>query len=90
MARYYINRGDGRRAYSTLGWVLHTMQDSTSPAHKYFQFWDGSPVGSWTWIHHVQKETFAWQLNGGMYRATRWTWNMFSYRAVPSGNVFVF
>jgi len=29
VARTYINRGDGRHAYNTLGWVLHTLQDST-------------------------------------------------------------
>jgi len=37
IARYYINRGDGRNAYKNLGWALHNMQDSTSPSHKYFR-----------------------------------------------------
>ena len=91
-AIYYINRGDGRHAYDTLGWVLHTMQDSTSPAHKYFQKWNGAtPTYHFsTWINHVRKEMYFWQVNSGVYRSTRWVWHMFYYRLVPSGNVFVF
>jgi len=98
MARYYINRGDGRNAYGTLGWVLHTMQDSTSPAHKYFQPWDGSTMwspiipgdGSTKWWRHVWKERKVSQLNSGVWSATAWVWHMFYYRLVPTGHVFNF
>ena len=92
VARYYINRGDGRNAYRTLGWVLHTMQDSTSPAHKYFQEWNGATPGFhfFTWLNHVIKESFLWQIRPGLNAATRWTWHMFYYRLVPTGNVFIF
>jgi len=90
-ARTYINRGDGRNAYKTLGWVLHTMQDSTSPAHQYFQSWDGSPVGSWTWYKHVRREMYFWQVRTSVYSVSRWVWHMFYYRLVPTNsNVFIF
>jgi len=42
MARSYLNRGDTRRAWANFGWVLHTMQDSTSLSHRYFQVWRGN------------------------------------------------
>lgn len=90
MARYYINRGDGRNAYHTLGWVLHTLQDSTSPAHKYFQPWYGASMGSSAWWRHVNQEKSKSQLNNGIYNASRYVWHMFYYRLVPSGNVFIF
>jgi len=97
MARYYINRGDGRNAYSTLGWTLHTLQDSTSPAHKYFQIWHGEgpwdPLtgGNRNWWRHVKQEWSKSQLNPGVYNATRYVWHMFYYRLVPTtGNVFIF
>ena len=92
VARTYINRGDGRNAYRTLGWVLHTMQDSTSPAHKYFQEWNGATYHYHfsTWANHVRKEMYFWQVNGGVTRATRWVWHMFYYRLVPNSNVFIF
>jgi RHS repeat-associated protein len=89
-ARYYINRGDGRHAYNTLGWVLHTLQDSTSPAHKYFQAWDGSSIWSSKGMRHVMKEAFMWQVHLSAYRATRYVWHMFYYRLVPNSNVFIF
>ena len=91
MARTYINRGDGRNAYKTLGWVLHTMQDSTSPAHQYFQEWDGSKVGSWTWLRHVTKEMYIGQLRHSTWDASRWVWHLFYNRLVPTdSNVFKF
>ena len=96
MARYYINRGDGRNAYGTLGWVLHTLQDSTSPAHKYFQPWYGAkpsdPLagGNRDWWRHVSQEWSKSQLNNGVYNATRYVWHMFYYRLVPASNVFIF
>jgi len=92
VARNYINRGDGRNAYRTLGWVLHTMQDSTSPAHKYFQEWNGATYHYhfFTWANHVRKEMYFWQVNSGVTRATRWVWHMFYYRLVPNNNVFIF
>jgi len=75
----------------TLGWVLHTMQDSTSPAHKYFQEWDGSSVGSWTWIKHVRKEMYFSQLRHSTWDASRWVWHLFYYRLVATNsNVFIF
>ena len=92
VARYYINRGDGRNAYRTLGWVLHTMQDSTSRAHKYFQKWHGATWKYRTeeWANHVRQEMWSGQVRDSVYRASRWVWHMFYYRLVPSGNVFIF
>jgi len=76
----------------TSGWVLDTMQDSTSPAHKYFQKWYGATWKYRTeeWLPHVLKESFLWQMNSGLNNATRWTWHMFYYRLVPNTNVFIF
>jgi hypothetical protein len=90
VARTYINRGDGRRAYNTLGWVLHTLQDSTSPAHKYFKPWDGSSIWSAKGMRHVMQEAFMSQVRSNAYRATRYVWHMFYYRLVPNTNVFIF
>ena len=91
MARYYINRGDGRRAYSTLGWVLHTLQDSTSPAHKYFKVWRGYSWYEWGMVLHARQESLTSQLNRGMWNSTRWVWHMFYYRLVPNpGQIFIF
>jgi len=76
----------------TSGWILHTMQDSTSPAHKYFQKWNGATYHFhfFTWLNHVRKESFLWQIRPGLNAATRWTWRMFYYRLVPMGDVFIF
>ncbi len=91
-AIYYINRGDGRHAYDTLGWVLHTLQDSTSPAHKYFKIWRGYATGTPGWWEHVHREAFMYQARRStVYRATRWVWHMYYYHLIPnSGQIFMF
>jgi hypothetical protein len=72
-------------------WVLHTMQDSTSPAHKYFKVWRGYHWYEWGFINHVRKESAVWQLNRGVWNTTRWVWHMFYYRLVPNpGQIFIF
>jgi len=89
LANRYKNRGDLRRAYDYLGWGLHTLQDSTSPAHKYFKPWSGNE-SYWTMYKHFRKEKNVPSRNHGLFRVTYWTWSMYIHNRVPNGNVFVF
>jgi len=92
LARRYQNRGDLRKAYDYLGWGLHTLQDSTSPAHRGFQTWKGGSArnaSNWPrFINHFRKEGFSWQINSAVMRTTRWARYLFDSRKVPYGDVF--
>jgi len=92
VARTYMNRGDGRRAYDTFGWALHTLQDSTSPAHRGFQTWYGGiwwhPDDLAMFINHFRKEGFSRQINSAAINIKRWARYLFDYRKVPTGDVF--
>ena len=94
VARTYANRGDYRRAYDTFGWALHTLQDSTSPAHRGFQRWSGGSMWNpFNWpmlINHFRKEGFSWQINSAAMRTTRWSRFLFDNRRVPYGDVFIY
>ena len=75
---------------------MHTLQDSTSPAHKYFQSWKGAGPkdpftgGNRDFYRHVLQESKISQLNGAVFSATRYVWHMFYYHLVPTGDVFIF
>ncbi|MBA1420609.1 MAG: hypothetical protein FAF03_07075 [Epsilonproteobacteria bacterium] len=89
LANRYKNRGDLRRAYNYLGWGLHTLQDSTSPAHRGFQIWRGNE-SYWTMYKHFRKEKSVPSRSHGLFRVARWAWSMYVHGRVPHGNVFVF
>jgi len=91
MARTYLNRGDTTRAWANFGWVLHTMQDSTSPAHRNFQIWRGNE-NYWEILKHALKEKYKpSNMNHPLYRSSRWIHHLFHYRLIPShGNIFNF
>ena len=91
MARYYKNRGDTRRGWANFGWVLHTMQDSSSPSHRYFQVWTGHE-SYWTIYKHARKEWSApHNMYHPLYRASRWIHHMYHYRLIPRhGAIFNF
>ena len=83
MARTYLNRGDIGRAWANFGWVLHAMQDSTSPVHRYFQIWDGTESYA-AMIDHGRQEMYKPNsMNHRLYRASRWIHHMYHYRLIP-------
>ena len=88
---YYQNRGDVRRSIYDFSGVLHTMQDSTSPSHRYFQVWTGHESW-WTIWKHVRKEwSTPSNMNHAVYRASRWIWAMHYYHLTPRhGAIFRF
>jgi RHS repeat-associated protein len=59
------------------GMALHTVQDSTSPAHHGFQQWDGlsGPINLALAISHVQKEDWDPGAGSNLDKATAWLWS---------------
>jgi len=60
------------------GLALHTIQDSTSPAHHGFQIWRGLTSNPATWLeaeHHVAKETWDPGTGSNLDGATGWLWS---------------
>ncbi|MGA2751797.1 MAG: RHS repeat-associated core domain-containing protein [Verrucomicrobiota bacterium] len=76
------------------GMALHTVQDSTSPAHHGFQVWHGLTANPITWLeaeHHVAKE--AWDPGSGsnLDKATAWLWSFMTCPPPPlPADFFIF
>jgi RHS repeat-associated protein len=74
------------------GLALHTVQDSTSPAHHGFQVWHGLAPQWWPAdANHVAKE--AWDPGAGsnLDKATAWLWSFMKCPAPPlPADFFIF
>ena len=60
------------------GQALHTVQDSTSPAHHDFKAWHGlglNPIDHVRALRHVIRETFDPGPDSQLYQATTWLWS---------------
>lgn len=87
----YANRGDMYRSIFEFSWILHIMQDSTSPAHRGFQVWDGEESYWEIWKHARKEWSTPSNMNHALYGASRWIWAMRYYRSIPRhGAIFNF
>jgi hypothetical protein len=82
-ARFYLCRCDPNRdeALHQFGLALHTIQDSTSPAHHGFQVWyDDTPEA----LDHVRREDFDPGAGSRLDNATAWLWTFFVCNNPPT------
>lgn len=90
-AKWFNEHGQRQAALWSFGLALHTVQDSTSPAHHGFQIWD---CASWDVIcnaNHAKKELILPSGSLGSSNLARSTNTMmyyFNVKYVPSFNVF--
>lgn len=75
--------GNRREAMFWFGAALHTMQDSTSPAHEGFQLWEGNPSG-WEMVTHAVQESRNPGTNSAMGKITKTGWQYFNSNTVPT------
>jgi hypothetical protein len=68
---------------------LHTIQDSTSPAHTGFQVWSGEE-GLAEQAQHVHQEMLDPGPGSALHRATATARQWFQQRRLPSGSLFIF
>ena len=81
------------KALFEFGVALHTLQDSTSPAHAGFQVWKGMEnTTQLEMINHGRKELFynSHNKDAALYRATEAAWLWFQNRSLPDGNLLIF
>jgi hypothetical protein len=79
---------DRALALQHLGYAIHTLQDSTSPAHHDFQPW--GIEGAQSTVGHIYDEDFNPGPGSNMYRATRDAYNwFFEDRKLPRGDIFL-
>ena len=82
-ARDLEQRGKHEEAFRHLGNANHTMQDSTSPAHKGFQEWDELSTFR-SKLGHVKREFYDPGSGSDLDSATKKTWDAFkSNQPIP-------
>jgi RHS repeat-associated protein len=69
---------DRDQALHEFGLALHTIQDSTSPAHHGFQPWNGEKGHLMEAIAHVRKEDYDPGAGSQLDQATSWFWSFFT------------
>lgn len=79
--------GDWRGAMHNFGHALHTLQDSTSPSHRGFQFWSGNEHFVQQ-SYHVSRELYS-PSGGQLDQMTKTSWSWFVNRKLPS-NLFIY
>jgi hypothetical protein len=77
-----IDSGNTSRAMQFFAYALHTLQDSTSPAHNGFQFWGGlaKPIDA---TKHYSQENFNPGTNSNLGRITRKAYDWLMNRNLP-------
>jgi hypothetical protein len=60
-----------------MGNAIHTLQDSTSPAHEGFQVWLGASFFVEA-LEHVKAENFDPGVNSALDKITRRAWSYFT------------
>ena len=74
-------------ALKEFGIALHTLQDSTSPAHGDFQEWTGQETKSEV-LSHVTKEVVNPGSDSELYKITKDAWEWFEAKELPEGDLF--
>ena len=79
VARDLEGKGQHEQALGHLGNAMHTMQDSTSPAHMGFQEWDEHESG-WSKATHVGREAYDPGAGSALDAAARRAYDIFRSR----------
>jgi RHS repeat-associated protein len=74
-------------ALKEFGIALHTLQDSTSPAHAGFQRWTGEESNGEI-AKHVATELYNPGRNSNLYSVTADAWKWFNEKRLPKGDLF--
>jgi len=77
MARLSEADGDDELAMMYFGAALHTIQDSSSPAHRCFQKWQDNPGLIREWEHVKQEYLFSQAAKTSVISDTRKLYDMF-------------
>ncbi len=87
-----LKAGDRPGAIREFGFALHTLQDSTSPAHAGFQGWrqEMTDAGYKSGLAraHWSAELMYPGSNSALFRATRGAYEWFEAGKIPSGDLF--
>jgi RHS repeat-associated protein len=78
-----------RQSLVEFGIALHTLQDSTSPAHGGFQVWTGEETFGEQY-DHVEQELENPGEGSELYRVTRDAWKWFTEKKLPEGDLFTY
>ena len=78
-----------QEALFEFGVALHTIQDSTSPAHAGFQVWSGEETFG-EQVRHVGSELADPGRGSALHLATETAWQWFQQGQLPEGDLFVF
>ncbi|MGH8613440.1 MAG: RHS repeat domain-containing protein, partial [Gammaproteobacteria bacterium] len=74
-------------ALTEFGIALHTLQDSTSPAHGGFQEWTGDETETERFEHIVQEVANPGE-ESELFKVTEDAWRWFNDRKLPDGDLF--
>jgi hypothetical protein len=85
-ARQFEAMGEHERAMLELGLAIHTLQDSTSPAHHGFQPWGGPDCRS-KWDHVRMERSYPGD-DSDLFRITRRAFDYFNGNVPMPANFF--